>query len=237
MIQDGAYGRLLDAYYAHEKPLPLDLPTVYAMARAVTVEEHRAVDEILAEFFKKTTVGFTNNRGEMYLKQVTNWRKRQKNHRDTSRDILRDSHGQFTRDNNRDSHGNVTVSPSPSPSPSLKKEKVKTFQPPLQAEVCAYMQSRGIPDAERQAELFIAHHANREWHLGGGKGPLMADWKKAVITWQGNISKFNGRRANGHESFDERRRRQSQEAIREVGARAREVVSEVERRLPKPPSD
>ena len=66
------------------------------------------------------------------------------------------------------------------------------FRPPTQEEVCAYMRSRKIPDAERQAELFIAHHSNRKWRLGGGKGPVMVSWRKAVVTWEANIPKFGG---------------------------------------------
>lgn len=49
MVEDGAYTRLLDWYYANEQPIPGDRR--YAVARAATPAEKKAVDGVLAEFF------------------------------------------------------------------------------------------------------------------------------------------------------------------------------------------
>src|SRR5439155_17617356 len=91
MLQDGAYGRLLDTYYAHEKALPLNLSTLYAMARANTPEERSAVDLIIAQFFKKTRWGYTQKRAAKEMKIRAEWRNWQKNHREKHPDINPDS--------------------------------------------------------------------------------------------------------------------------------------------------
>lgn len=49
MIEHGAYGLLLDRYYATEKPIPAD--QVHRLARARSPEEVKAVDDVLKEFF------------------------------------------------------------------------------------------------------------------------------------------------------------------------------------------
>ncbi len=57
MIEDGAYGRLMDFYYSCEKPLPPDRKAVYRIARATDRAEQRAVDSVLAQFFELATDG------------------------------------------------------------------------------------------------------------------------------------------------------------------------------------
>ncbi|MGT2495032.1 DUF1376 domain-containing protein [Cupriavidus basilensis] len=52
MLEDGAYGRLLDQLYQTEKPLPLDRKEVYRMARATSATERKAVDYVVGKFFE-----------------------------------------------------------------------------------------------------------------------------------------------------------------------------------------
>lgn len=51
LIEMGAYDRLLDHYYAEEKPLPGDLERCYRLAGAVTKAEQEAVRYVLQKFF------------------------------------------------------------------------------------------------------------------------------------------------------------------------------------------
>jgi uncharacterized protein YdaU (DUF1376 family) len=60
--EDGMYGRLLDKFYSSEKPLPIDRKILYAMVRANTKEDQRAVESVLKQFFSKCSRGYTNNR-------------------------------------------------------------------------------------------------------------------------------------------------------------------------------
>lgn len=52
MLEDGAYRRLMDVYYAREAPLPDDRRAIYKLARASTKAEREAVDYVLTEYFK-----------------------------------------------------------------------------------------------------------------------------------------------------------------------------------------
>jgi uncharacterized protein YdaU (DUF1376 family) len=62
MLQDGAYRRLLDAYYKIEKPLPLDRAELYRMTRAMTKPERAAIEQTLHDFFEKTPDGWRHVR-------------------------------------------------------------------------------------------------------------------------------------------------------------------------------
>lgn len=116
----------------------------------------------------------------------------------------------------------VTVKSTVKIEPSGNRQGAKRapFIPPTQEQVSAYMQSRGIPDHDWQAEQFWNHHANRKWRVSGGRGPVMEDWKKAVVTWQGNMPRFGGHNGAGKsgntESSTRARERRSKEAIANV---------------------
>jgi uncharacterized protein YdaU (DUF1376 family) len=62
MLHEGAYFRLLRAYYADEKPLPVDLKKVQHRAGARTTAERRAVADVLEEFFELREDGWHNKR-------------------------------------------------------------------------------------------------------------------------------------------------------------------------------
>lgn len=62
MVEDGAYRRLIDAYYTRERPLPGDLKEVCRLARAITKPERDAVKVVLEEFFVQSTDGWRHKR-------------------------------------------------------------------------------------------------------------------------------------------------------------------------------
>jgi uncharacterized protein YdaU (DUF1376 family) len=62
MLEDGAYNRLLDQVYQHEKPLPLDKKVLYRLARAASTAERKAVDFVLSTFFTETAEGYEQKR-------------------------------------------------------------------------------------------------------------------------------------------------------------------------------
>lgn len=62
MIQDGAYNRLIDAYYAEERPLPLKKEELYTMARATSKAEREAVDAVVQRFFREMADGYHHKR-------------------------------------------------------------------------------------------------------------------------------------------------------------------------------
>lgn len=62
MLEDGAYRRLLDHYYASERPLPLSDAELYRIARTSNNSERRAVQYVLGRFFVKNEDGYRQKR-------------------------------------------------------------------------------------------------------------------------------------------------------------------------------
>jgi uncharacterized protein YdaU (DUF1376 family) len=58
MIREGAYRRLIDFYYASEKPLPLDVEQIYEIARCRGKLEREAIDYVVDKFFFRSHDGF-----------------------------------------------------------------------------------------------------------------------------------------------------------------------------------
>ena len=61
-LEDCAYRRMLDLYYASERPLPLNRDGLYRLLRARTKEERKAVDIVLQEFFVEGETGWRQKR-------------------------------------------------------------------------------------------------------------------------------------------------------------------------------
>lgn len=59
MIEDGAYTRLLDTYYADEKPL--NPAEAYTIARAMSSAERKAVDAVVTKYFYLGADGMLHN--------------------------------------------------------------------------------------------------------------------------------------------------------------------------------
>ncbi len=67
LAHHGAYTLLLDAYYATEKPLPIDYVALYRIARAHGPAEQRAVREVADEFFPVSDGARRNKRADRQL--------------------------------------------------------------------------------------------------------------------------------------------------------------------------
>lgn len=68
LAEMGAYDRLLDHYYAEEQPLPADIDECCRIAVALTKDERKAVEKVLAKFFVLTEQGHTNERADEEIK-------------------------------------------------------------------------------------------------------------------------------------------------------------------------
>ena len=64
LAEMGAYDRLLDHYYAEEQPLPADLDECCRIAVALTKDERKAVEKVLAKFFTLAPDGYRNERAD-----------------------------------------------------------------------------------------------------------------------------------------------------------------------------
>lgn len=64
-MEDLAYRRLLDWYYLHEKPLPLDVDDI---AKRIRMRTHTdCIAMVLQEFFERTAEGFINHRADLVI--------------------------------------------------------------------------------------------------------------------------------------------------------------------------
>lgn len=64
MIEDGAYGRLLDFYYTEEKPIPANLEEIYEITRATKPEDKKAVKRVLDLKFELRSGHYHNDRAD-----------------------------------------------------------------------------------------------------------------------------------------------------------------------------
>lgn len=64
MRDHGAYGLMLDYYYAEELPLPLEREDIYDICKARTPDDVKSVDKVLKLFFKKGDDGYHNGRAD-----------------------------------------------------------------------------------------------------------------------------------------------------------------------------
>ena len=62
MIEDCAYRRLLDHYYATEQKLPKEIRKLHNICRATTAAEKKAVETVVSNFFTETESGYSNSR-------------------------------------------------------------------------------------------------------------------------------------------------------------------------------
>ena len=67
MMEQGAYDRLLDYYYATEKPIPPNSDRAAMICRAITSEERAAVTLVLDSYFERREDGWYHNRVEKEL--------------------------------------------------------------------------------------------------------------------------------------------------------------------------
>lgn len=65
--EDCAYRRLLDLYYSREQAIPADMAQAARLCRAVSKDERKAVETVLAEFFTLTDAGWTHSRCEQEI--------------------------------------------------------------------------------------------------------------------------------------------------------------------------
>lgn len=68
-IEDGIYRRMLDVYYASEKPLPIDRDWLCRLLRATEEPSRLAVDILLREFFERKEDGWHNKRCDIEIRK------------------------------------------------------------------------------------------------------------------------------------------------------------------------
>lgn len=79
MLEDGAYRRLLDAYYIKEAPIPLDARDACRLVRAQSKPERDAVAVVLKEFFQQEQDGWHHRRCDREIARFQDKRTKARN--------------------------------------------------------------------------------------------------------------------------------------------------------------
>lgn len=99
MLEDGAYRRLLDAYYTREAPLPPDVAACCRLVRAMSKDERAAVATVLREYFVQMPDGWRHNRCDREIERAheagqegeqrrENEKERQRRHRERRKELF-----------------------------------------------------------------------------------------------------------------------------------------------------
>lgn len=79
LAEVGAYDKLLDEYYAHERALPNVKAALYRICGAMNGGERRAVDAVSARFFVLGDDGLLHNgRADEYIAEEMKWSQEQR---------------------------------------------------------------------------------------------------------------------------------------------------------------
>ena len=81
----------------------------------------------------------------------------------------------------------VIVEPELEPKPKARSKATpkEAFTPPTLREVEDYMASRGWAKQISGAKRFISYYDDKGWTV---RGKPMKDWRRAIVTWEGNMT-------------------------------------------------
>lgn len=134
--EDMAYRRMLDAYYSHETPLPLDRRGVYRLVGASEERQRAAVDAVLGEFFEERHDGWHNNRADEEIAKThtkkakaqasaaVRWQNGAHSERTANAPIDRANASDESATAQRPQSEGNAPSPSPSPSPNSRGDRL-----------------------------------------------------------------------------------------------------------------
>jgi len=194
LVEDGAYRRLMDEYYATETPLPLDREECYRATRAITRDEKNAVDKILTRYFQKKDDGYHHGRIDEEVekarhqaatnRRIAEEREAQRNRNEPLDESLNEN-GTYIQPIQNHCHNQI---PEPR---TINQKKRDRFTPPVLQEVEQYCLERknGI-----DAQKFLDYYTANGWIQG--KGKPVRDWKAAVRVWERRDKEFKQQPAN-----------------------------------------
>lgn len=213
--EEGVYRRLIDMYYSTEKLLPLDMRAITRFIRARGEEE--LVEEILEEFFTKTSKGFRHTRIEKELKKYKEKSKKasksakarwNKPSKETEKPCERNANASETHNEGNANQEPITNNQEPnnkegesndSNPPAETPPKKTGFQKPNLQEVyeCFLEKTESDLLAKTESQKFINHYQSNGWKVGKNS---MKDWKAAVSGWVSRMKNYE--KPERHEPSD-----------------------------------
>lgn len=188
LVEDGAYRRLLDAYYTREQPLPGDVKLCCKLARANTKPERDAVGYVLNEFFELRDDGYHQSRADHEIERFRSKSEKAKRSAET-RWANRETH----------SEGNANASPNAMRTHSEgNAPRARPQSPVTRSQEKAKAEKPCPADAGRFAEFWKSYprHENRK--------KAMEAWaRKRLDERADSIIADVERRKAGHRSWRE----------------------------------
>jgi uncharacterized protein YdaU (DUF1376 family) len=209
MMEHGAYTLLLDYYYATERPLPKDMPSIFRICRAMTKPERDAVQSVVDQFFPVSDDGMRHN------KRADSEIERSSAQRDVNRELGKRGGRPKKTESVTESKTESVSESEPINNPSQTPDSRQLLTPPLPPSAEAkggainghrkrkrkpksecpsafeisdpmfdWANGKGLADdrIEHETEAFLAHHK--------AKGSEWADWQAAWRNWMLNAVKF-----------------------------------------------
>jgi len=205
MLEDGAYRRLLDAYYIRESALPTELRDVFRLVRAQTKQDREAVETVLREFFEATPEGWKHSRCEREVARFQDkqrkakasaearWSQRQP-HTEGNADAYANASPDAMRTH---SEGNAPRARAPTRAPARPQTPVTRHQPSSKAagsgrgsrlppdwdpgdSGLAFAAQQGLTNGRAQAELAKFRDY---WTAKSGADATKADWQATWRNW------------------------------------------------------
>lgn len=185
MLEDGAYRRLLDAYYVREEPLPAPIKDVCRVARALSKAERAAVETVLREFFDLREDGWHHSRCDREIERYIEKRAKAKRSAD-ARWSAKQSNNERSADGMRThSEGNALQTPDTRHQTPRKKDRGAGAPPMafvgkvirLTAEDYERWKTtfHAVPDMHAELTAADAHYAD--------KPPKDGKWFFPVSSW------------------------------------------------------
>lgn len=173
MLEDGAYGRLIDHYYATEKPLPKNKQELNRIAGAHTTAEKKAVADVLNRFFVECDDAYYQKRCDDEIRKY--WKRK---------DIAAENGKKGGRPAKPDglANGNPTLTksvsktkPNPNPTPNQNETQTKAIQKPeVNTNTNAPAALPPSPYSDEFEQFWISYPRKI------GKGDAWKAWPKAV---------------------------------------------------------
>jgi len=209
MAEEGAYTRLLDFCYAHEKPLPTKKRELYLIAKAVSRSDRKALESVLEKFFVAQQDGYHNPRVDEEIeaakKAIEKQReegkkaaeKRWNKDRSTHDENNRSTHAEMIGQPSGLGYGSTIQPPTSNHQPTSKPKTETTFatstgttakaipQGPDQKLIATVDALRvtagaGTDDHAKAGELFAVLKANS--CTGTPSDPRVLEWVRGGIT-------------------------------------------------------
>jgi uncharacterized protein YdaU (DUF1376 family) len=192
MIEDGAYRRLLDAYYIRETPLPQKISDVMRLVRAQNKSDRDATETVLREFFTETPDGWTHSRCEQEISRFQGKRIKAKASAEARWDACERNANAMRTHSERNANGMPrarvpdTSHQSPDTIEEINQLSLVPALPPDEA-ASDKASTKGIPDCPHQdvlalwAEMLpsLPQHLASQWR-GSRADHLRARWRETA---------------------------------------------------------